>query len=296
MRTCFTFALAASAFAFSLFTFGQGALLPPGAPEAVKKTLHQLEPRTCISELPYVIDEPGSYYVAEPLSTTSSGIVVRCSHVTIDLNGFSLTGDAGKKYGIHIEGTEADPIVGVAIENGLISDFYIGIYAEYVEGLSCRKMACSANSSSGMLLMDAEACSIRQCIFADNLHGAALQSAGGCALLDCSFSGNADNGVSLQSSTGNRIHGCKFTGPGISVTSSQGNLLDGNRIYRAVEGSFGIDTSSSGGRNVIVGNKCWDADILTDTDDTAGPVISAAGRLDGSTSNAAHPWANFSLQ
>jgi hypothetical protein len=47
--------------------------------------------RIPISELPYTISEPGSYYVTGDLTTTSDGIIVNADNVTIDLNGFCLT-------------------------------------------------------------------------------------------------------------------------------------------------------------------------------------------------------------
>lgn len=42
---------------------GQGSLTPPGAPAPTMRTLDQVEPRTPISALPYVISKSGSYYV-----------------------------------------------------------------------------------------------------------------------------------------------------------------------------------------------------------------------------------------
>ena len=52
---------------------GQGSLQPPdeallgGAPVAVMKSLDQVEPRKVIMNLPYVISQPGSYYLASNL-------------------------------------------------------------------------------------------------------------------------------------------------------------------------------------------------------------------------------------
>ena len=82
---------------------GQGSLTPPGAPGETMKSLEQVEPRTPISSLPHTITESGSYYVTGNLSSTGDGIVIEASGVTVDLMGFSLTGDGGyaeNDYGI----------------------------------------------------------------------------------------------------------------------------------------------------------------------------------------------------
>ena len=87
----------------------QGPLSPPGPPAPTMKTLEQIhdrtDPRTPISSLPYPITEPGSYYVVSNLHSTGHGIVIETSGVTVDLMGFSLTGDGTSgDYGIHVAG------------------------------------------------------------------------------------------------------------------------------------------------------------------------------------------------
>ncbi|MEO0716354.1 MAG: hypothetical protein AAFY58_05120, partial [Planctomycetota bacterium] len=77
---------------------------PPGAPSSTNTTLQQVEPRTPIinTDTTIVITEPGSYYLASNIRTTSIGIEIQVGGVTIDLNGFvvegsrsGLTADAG---------------------------------------------------------------------------------------------------------------------------------------------------------------------------------------------------------
>ena len=76
---------------------GQGSLTPPGAPGETMKSLEQVEPRTPISSLPYTISSAGSYYVTGNLSSTTNGIVIKSSDVTVDLMGFTLTGMEGTR-------------------------------------------------------------------------------------------------------------------------------------------------------------------------------------------------------
>src|SRR4026209_1221415 len=79
-----------------LGAFAQGALAPPGAPAPTMKTLAQIEPRTPISSVPFIIINSGSYYLTTNLIGASGhGIVISNSDVTVDLRGFVLRGGAG---------------------------------------------------------------------------------------------------------------------------------------------------------------------------------------------------------
>ena len=98
MRLQNTISLLASA-AFSLVTFApaQGPLTPPGPPEPSLKTLQQVEPRTDIATVAgsatatHAITEPGSYYLSGNIDvSTTNGIEILASGVTLDLNGFAI--------------------------------------------------------------------------------------------------------------------------------------------------------------------------------------------------------------
>src|SRR5689334_13892270 len=87
--------------------YSQGTLTPPGPPAPSMKTLSEIEPRIAISSLPLTIVTPGSYYLTGNLSATSTGITVTARDVTIDLNGFTLTGDSAHD-GISASATAAN--------------------------------------------------------------------------------------------------------------------------------------------------------------------------------------------
>lgn len=116
-------ALAGMVLLVSRVVFGQGSLTPPGAPAATMKTLDQVEPRTPISSFPYTITEPGSYYLTGNITAESWGLTVRASHVTVDLNGYSIVGYSGPGISaITLGAINQSPITGVTICNGTIRD------------------------------------------------------------------------------------------------------------------------------------------------------------------------------
>jgi hypothetical protein len=83
--------------------FAQGSLTPPGAPAPILRTLTQVEPRTAITNIPYTISQPGSYYLATNLVSASSGVTIATNGVTLDLMGFALAGNrSGGGHGVWI--------------------------------------------------------------------------------------------------------------------------------------------------------------------------------------------------
>src|SRR4051812_19540121 len=121
--------LCAFFFAQSIHAFAQGSLTPPGAPAPTMKTLDQVEPRSDILKLPgdgpnkYVINQSGSYYLSGNLvgDAFRNGILVNASGVTIDLNGFTISGVPNAVSGIFL----GSGVNRIAIVNGTISGWPI---------------------------------------------------------------------------------------------------------------------------------------------------------------------------
>ena len=82
------------------------------------------EVRGKISECGTGINSPGSYYLTQNLNCTAMGIIVNSDDVTIDLMGFTLTGDGDQvnDYGIYVNGKS-----NTEVRNGTIKRFYNGI-------------------------------------------------------------------------------------------------------------------------------------------------------------------------
>jgi len=85
------------------------------------KSLDQVESRTPISRVPFTVTRGGSYYLTTNLSAGvgEDGIVVDGDGVTIDLNGFSLTG-SGLDSGSGIRQKSGS---GLSVHNGVLSSW-----------------------------------------------------------------------------------------------------------------------------------------------------------------------------
>lgn len=81
---------------------------------------------------PYTISQPGSYKLSGNLTVpaNANGIVITVSNVSIDLNGFSITGPSvtwlPETFGI----TAGHAVTGVTIRNGVIRGFSSPIFAQ----------------------------------------------------------------------------------------------------------------------------------------------------------------------
>lgn len=100
--------------------------------QAHANAINGLAVLTPISSAPFTITSSGSYYLTGNLSSTGTGITVAADNVTIDLMGFTLSGDGSSNVGILLEGRS-----NVTIRNGTITGFgNSGIYesATHVTG------------------------------------------------------------------------------------------------------------------------------------------------------------------
>jgi parallel beta-helix repeat protein len=292
----------------------QGPLVPPGAPAPTMKTLEQIEPRTPISSLPCTITNSGSYYVISNLHSTGHGIVIETSGVSVDLMGFSITGDGGSgDSGIHVDGAPNAAIEELVIKGGRISGFFYGLHCQYMNNSRIEQMVVSGNTNVGVYLHgdnggQCNGNTIADCTISGNagsgvyLHGENGQCNGN-TIANCTSSDNDGFGVYLNGESngkcdGNTIRGntvSKNAARGISLYYAQGNRVAANHVWGTTGApDYGIRTVNTTD-NFILKNTCvgHTHNFDLDSDDTYGPIVTNSGALPTSGA-AAHPWANFS--
>jgi len=105
-----------------------GPLNPPAGPiTSTNKTLQEVEPRIAINSVntpgdanaAFVLSQSGSYYFAGNLTGQSAkhGIKLNAANITIDLNGFSLTGGVGSLNAFTAGGSIS---TNVTVRNGVV--------------------------------------------------------------------------------------------------------------------------------------------------------------------------------
>lgn len=243
-----------------------GPLDPPEAPASTPGP----EARRPIRQpdLPLTISARGSsWYVAEPLSFSTvdaAAIFVSERFVTIDLNGFTLTGPGstvGTASSIGIQGGAAAREV--TIRNGTITAFGAdgirlaarGGVAEDLHVFDCDERGINFTADNGRV----EGCTVQSCDLAG------IEVAQGSSVVDCVSRGN---GVGVRVGDHSRVESCVVqsnTGDGILSTAgvldalvtgcvAGGNSGDGIAIVRGTvsqcqaneNGGAGIRVDSGG--------------------------------------------------
>lgn len=277
-----------------------GSLTPPaGAPAPTMKTLQEVEPRTPIQSLGgsgsavYAIFQSGSYYLTGNIVVPSNGVGIQVSadNVTIDLNGFTISGTTvgnSASQGINVpsarryltikngtvrnfgsECVDAENVTGGRFEDLAIFDS-IGNYGIRVgNNAVVRGVRAESNNVAGML--GGFGCTFTQCVGIDN-GGDGIAAGSYATVSDCTATDNGQDGIStVQRST---VINC----------ASSGNFSDG------IEMSFGgvvknCTTSfngqgirvEAGGAVLILENEC--------SNNTNAGILVAAGEANRVESN-----------
>lgn len=267
-------ALAALACAASIAL--AGPITPPPGPVV---STPGPEPRVAInltntpgdSNSVFRITQPGSYYLAGNVSGVSgkSGIEIAASGVTIDLNGFALTGVAGSLQGIVVSGS----LDNLTVRNGTVSGWagtgvLLGFAAtesgRLVEsvhisdnagaGLACGRRSivrnCTVSGNTGIGIASTEHGIFVACLVQGN--GADGFSLGAsCRVTDCTSQGNGDDGFHAVSNDVQLV-GCVATGNGGEGALSAGSVL----ISECLMSDNTLNGIRVSGNSTLTGNVC----------------------------------------
>lgn len=218
---------------------------PPGSEEARFKTLDQVEPRVHISQLPYTITNPGSYYMTCSLegSSNNHGIIIASCEVQIDLNGFLLEGGSNTLNGIYVvdpatcEPPEPD-MINISIYNGFVENWG-GQGLCMSNAWESRLIGLSVFENGGSGITIGGDCQLKECVASDNT-GVGIQGGEDLTVIDCRAFENTDAGIIVGMAT--RVSGCTMAGNG------------GNGLQTA-EGATVSDckAAENGGSGIVLG-------------------------------------------
>ena len=262
--------------------YAQGNLTPSGPPGAAMLTLSQVEPRTPVdathtpgnSGAEFVITNSGSYYLTTNITGVSGedGIDIDTNNVTLDLNGFSLTGVAGSQEGIQIFNC-----TNVIVHNGVISGWGFDGILSTGNNVTLEHLAVSGNES-GLIVQNTSV--IRYCTVNANENFGIAGEANDCLIL-----GN----VCLGNDAAN------FSQSGSIEISGANEWVENNHITVTSTAGYGIMVEAAIGvtNNVIVKNFVQGGganDYYYSTSQIVGPFITNS--VFGFITNSS-PWANF---
>jgi parallel beta-helix repeat protein len=198
---------------------------------------------------PYKITSSGSYRLTGNLTVPAStdGIDVTAANVTIDLNGFLITGP-GSTESIPI-GINASGKSDVTVENGTVTGFGTGAQvgpSGIVKNVHADANGFGINGGNNTLI---EGCTANN---STQPSGVAIFCAAGCVI-----SGNTANGnpnIGIGSGNGSVISGNvafhNTTGTGIYCQGT-GCLITGNTAFNNGVGITGTDATMGYGGNVL---------------------------------------------
>ena len=212
-----------------------GPLDPPSGPiESSYKTLDEVEARRPVNDVfappsanaRHVISSNGSYYLTGDLTLSGdiAGIAVAAPHVTIDLNGYTIT--ASTLLGSPTNGVEvASTLTGgvLTLRNGTVTGFTASGVSSTVPGLTIRLDGVNlvANTTGVLSFGPVHASG---CVFSDQSDDG-LVALGPSVVRDCIASNNNGTGISVTAGT---VAGCVSSGnteQGFNVGSTAGGGL-----------------------------------------------------------------------
>lgn len=209
------------------------------------------------------IDKPGSYVLTRNLASSGDCLVVAADFVTIDLDGWMITGDGSTGGGVTDRGASRQAI---AVRNGTITGFEIGVFLGATSGVLVEDVRAIDNEDGGISvggrsIVSGSTASGRIGItagFLSNISGN-VASGSECGILadqGSTISGNTGSGGSfngLCAGPESTISGNTFVGAEFGISAGPGSTI----ISDTVRGINGI---VAGLGSSVIGNTARDAD------------------------------------
>ena len=280
------------------------------------KTLDQLEPRTPIPQpppggFPITINAPGSYYLTGNISGASNtdGIRINVSGVTIDLNGFEMTGAGTIGHAINAlaavsnvtirngvvrswgdRGLNLENVTNARIEkmtasgcgdqgartgtNAVVSDSsFVGNTTGLVVGTGSAVTHSIANDNTGTGFTIGSGGTITACSAAQN-GGTGISGSSGVAVSQCSAYNNIGVGIAVNFGT-SVLHCGVYSNESDGITASLACVIKDNSVYGNTGDNIEVSTDC-----LVMNNTCTSAGF--NAGDGAGiHVTGSRNRIDG---------------
>ena len=222
--------------------FAQGSLTPPGPPGATMLTLSQIEPRTPISSGGFIITAPGSYCLTTNLVCTNTfGIETFANNITLDLNGFSLTGTSGAEFGIYVVSGSSR----IRVYNGMVNGWANYGIASAANDITLEHLAISGNTI-GVVLSGSFGNTLRDSTVDGNTNYGVWCDQCSATLDDLVVSSNGNLGIYFQQCANDAVKDCTVDGNGshgVDFSSTGNGIISDSAINE--NNGFGIDCTSS---------------------------------------------------
>jgi len=292
--------IAVTAVAALLFA---GPLTPPVGPVAsTYKTLQEVEPRIAINAVntpasvngTFSIFQPGSYYLTGNITGEigKHGILIGSNDVTIDLNGFTMTGVPGAFSGV---GHSVQSYRNVTVRNGTLIGWANGIAitgaGNRVEAVRTSESvavgiflstngvieSCTATDNGTNGISVSNGCVVRGCTSYLN-DSAGIASSGSATITECSAYSNA---IGFNIGLGSTVIGCSArdnTADGFVVSSASvvsncsaySNGIDGIRAASTSVTISGCTASFNVGDGIEVPGNCHIINNICDGNGVGG--------------------------
>jgi parallel beta-helix repeat protein len=199
---------------------------------------------------PVTIAAPGSYYLTSNINVAgATAVIITASNVTLDLNGFAITGSLDN-FGVVMGGNTLN----VVVRNGTIRNFAQGILNAGVTIVSLSNLMITENRNGVGLDADGIGVFIDGCTIVRNQQDGILALGSTMVVTHSTVAGNGFDGIELRGSTDvvireNRVNDNGRSGihaaiPFAGDAAPRGTIFDNVLLHN---GRFGIETSSAAG-------------------------------------------------
>lgn len=229
-------------------------LAPPAGPVAGTGA-------TQIFELPFSINQPGSYRLARDVTSPGgNGITINVSNVTLDLGGHTMNGGGVGVEGVLLTGN----LEGVTVQNGTITNWsnaaiFDGFSAD--TGVVIREIRATNLGLEGLRLSESDALVI-ECVVTNAVgpgaggaapEGGALSGQGiwvgnNSRIVDCKVVNAGDEGILAGSNaviTGCIVDGATFLEGAAGIAAANNAIIENCVVTNSASGGFAAGQQSN---------------------------------------------------